>query len=252
MPECSIPTNLGRLAAPGAPTGDAVIAFVCFVLSDEARRPSIRGRRQKLPLQGRHISYGVKSLTRRGSDRTERMYVSVTGLQKAGFDNYQACCEVADRLGSKLGASRRGGPRRNPRTREFADKVETVRSIYNSFKLRHPWKEKLPERDSVYEQWCWRFRLFQQWVADKILPSVGRGVSGQAFAEELALRSGQGGRINYEALAGLGQDGLAACLNSWQPQRTEPRLASAQVKRFVKEFFNWVENQDRKSEQEDS
>jgi hypothetical protein len=78
-------------------------------------------------------------------------YVSVKALQEAGFDNYQSCCGVAERLESKLGASRRGRPRRTPRSREFADKVETVRSIYNRFRLRHRWKEKLPERDLVYE-----------------------------------------------------------------------------------------------------
>jgi hypothetical protein len=73
-------------------------AFVCFVLSDEAKRPSARGRRQKFPLQARHVSYGVKAYPRRGSDRSERIYVSVTALQLAGSDNYQACCEVADKL----------------------------------------------------------------------------------------------------------------------------------------------------------
>jgi hypothetical protein len=121
------------------------------------------------------------------------------------------------------------------------DKVETVRSIYNRFKLRHPWKEKLPERDLVYEQWCWRFRLFQRWAADRFLSALGGGVSGQKFAEELAVRAGQGGRNNYEALAGLGQNGLTACLNSWRPQGEESQLASDQVLRFVKEFFSWVE-----------
>src|SRR5713226_4571649 len=186
MSEPSIPTNTpGHLAAPWPLTGDAVTAFVCFVLSDEAQRPSVRGRRQKLPLQGRQVSYGVKVYPRRGSDRSDRIYVSVTALQVASSENYQACCEVADRLKSTLGASRRGRPRRIPRAREFADKVETVRSIYNRFKLRHPWKEKLPERDLVYEQWCWRFRLFQQWVADVVLTAIDGGVSGRKLAEEL-------------------------------------------------------------------
>lgn len=144
---------------PGPPaiwplTDDAVIAFVCFVYSDEARRPSVRGRRQKFPLQGRQVSYGVKVYSRRGSDRTERIYVSVTALQETGLGNYQACCEVANRWDSELGGSRRGRRRKTSRSREPADKVETVRSIYNGFKLRHPWKEQLPERDLVYEQWC--------------------------------------------------------------------------------------------------
>jgi hypothetical protein len=248
MPVTSIPTETpGQLATPWPLRGEAVTAFVCFVLSEQAQRPSIRGRRQELPLQARQVSYGVKAHPRRGSDRTERIYVSVTALQAAGFANYPACCEVAGRWESKLGASRRGRPRRTPRSRELADKVEIVRSMYNSFKLRHRWKEKLPEHDLVYEKWCWQFRLFQRWVADRVLSAVAAGVSGQKFAEELALRADQGGRKNYEALAGLGQDGLTACLNSWRPQGTQPQLASEQVRRFVKEFFNWAEIQDRKS-----
>jgi hypothetical protein len=248
MPEPSIPSKApAQLAAPWPLTGEAVIAFVCFVHSDEAQRPSVRGRRQKLPLQARGVSYGVKAHPRRGSDRTERIYVSVTALQVAGSSNYHACCDVADRWESKLGASRRGRPRRTLRSRQFVDKVETVRSIYNRFKLRHPWKEKLPERDLVYEQWCSRFRLFQQWAADRFLSALGGGASGQKFAEELAVRAGQGGQNNYEALAGLGQNGLTACLNSWRPQGEESQLASDQVQRFVKEFFSWVEIRNRKS-----
>lgn len=174
MLEPSIPIEApGKSVAPGPLTGEAVTAFVCFVRSDEAQRLSVRGRRQKLPLLARHVSYGVKAHLRRGSDRSERIYVSVTALQKAGSNNYQACSEVAGRWGSRLGGSRRGRPRRNPGSPEFADRVETVRSTYNSFRLRHPWKEQLPEHDLVYELWCWQFLRFQQWVADKVIAAVG-------------------------------------------------------------------------------
>jgi hypothetical protein len=240
MPEPPIPTK-----TPEPLTSEAVTAFVCFVFSDEAQRASVRGRRQKLPLQGRHVSYGVKT-HRHGSDRAERICVAVTALQGAGFDNYQACCEVAERLESKLGTSRRGRPRRTSRSRELGDKVDTVRSVYNRFKVRHRWKEELPQRDLVYEQWCWRFRFFQQWAADKVLPAIDGRASGQKFAEELALRTGQGGRFNYEALAGLGKDGLMACLNSWRPQGKQSPWTSERVERFVKEFFSWVEPRSRK------
>ena len=246
MRESSIPNETPRPLAVLPLTGDGLTAFLCFVHSDEAKRPSVRGRRQKLPLQARHVSYGVKALPRRGSDRAERLYVSVKALQEAGSNNYQACCEVADRWQSRLGESRRGRPKRTHGSREFVDKVEIVRSIYNSYKLRHPWKERLPEHDLVYEQWCWQFRSFQQWVADRILSAVARGVSGQKLADELALRTGQGGRNNHDALAGLGRDGLTACLNSWPQQGKESQLASEQVQQFVGEFFSWVETQDRK------
>jgi hypothetical protein len=172
MPEPSIPNETPRPQTPWSLTTEAVKAFLCFVHSDEAQRPSVRSRRQKLPLNGRHVSYGVKALPRRGSDRPERLYVSVQSLQEAGSNNYQACCEVADKWKSKLGGSRRG-QKRTLRSREFADLVEIVRSAYNSYKRRHPWKEKLPEHDLVYEQWCWQFRCFQQWVAGRVLPAIG-------------------------------------------------------------------------------
>jgi len=222
-------------------TGDAATAFVCFVLSDEAQRPSTRGRRQKLPLKGRYVSYGVKVSGRRGHDRAERVYVSVTALEKAGSGNYEACCYVAARLESRPAGSRPG--RSRPKPQEFADKVEGVRTTYNKFKLRHPWKEKLPKQDLVYEMWCGRFRFFQQWVVDKVLRALAEGASGQSFAEELALRLGPGGRVNYEALASLGPAGFTACLNSWQGQ-PEPRPALAEIGRFVREFFSWEHRQD--------
>jgi hypothetical protein len=215
-----------------------VNAFLCFVYSDEAQRSSVRGRRQKLPLQGRHVSYGVNALGRRGSDRPERLYVSVKALQEAGSNNYQACCEVADRWKSRLGGSHRGR-KKNLGSREFADLVEIVRSIYNSYKRRHPWKEKLPEHDLVYEQWCWQFRCFQQWVGGRVQPAICEGKSGHSFAEELALRSGPGGRNNYNALAGLGRDGLTACLNSSRQPGAQSSLPPEQIQRFVREFFSW-------------
>ena len=71
---------MDQLRLHGPLTGEALTAFVCFVLADEAQRPSVRGRRQKLPLQGRQVSYGVKVQLRRGSDRAERIYVTVTAF----------------------------------------------------------------------------------------------------------------------------------------------------------------------------
>lgn len=240
----SIPNEASGPQAVWPLTAEEVKAFLCFVHSDEAQRPSVRSRRQMLPLSGRHVSYGVKALPRRGSDRPARLYVSVKALQEAGLNNYQACCGVADKWRSRLGGSRRGR-KRTFHSREFADLVEIVRSAYNSYRVRHPWKEKLPEQDLVYEQWCWQFRCFQQWVAGRVLPPIGEGESGQEFAAGLALRSGRGGRNNYDALAGLGQAGLTACLNSWRPLGAQTAVASAQVHRFVREFFSWVEDSGR-------
>ena len=236
-----------RQPATWSLTDEEVKAFLCFVHSDQAQRPSVRSRRQKLPLSGRHVSYGVKALPRRGSDRPERLYVSVKALQEAGASNYQACCEVADKWKSRLGGSRRGR-KRTRHSREFADLVEIVRSAYNSYRVRHPWKEKLPKQDLVYEQWCWQFRFFQQWVAGRVLPAIREGESGKRFAEQLALRSGRGGRNNYDALAGLGPAGLTACLKSRRPLGAQSPKASAKVHRFAREFFSWVEDLGSESE----
>ena len=63
--------------------------------------------------------------------------------------------------------------------------------------------------------------------------------SGHNFAEELALRSGPGGRNNYNALAGLGRDGLTACLNSSRQPGAQSSLPPEQIQRFVREFFSW-------------
>ena len=132
----------------------------------------------------------------------------------------------------------------NQRTRWKLSAASTTAISFDT-----PWKEKLPEQEFyvLREVVRGQFRLFQQWVADKVLPAIAGGVSGKEFAEELALRAGRGGRLNYEAFVGLGQDGLTACLNSWLQLEEQSQLVPEQVQQFVRELFSRAATQDRRS-----
>jgi hypothetical protein len=131
--------------------------FVSFVLSDEARRSGSRGHRPRMPMEGPYISIQGQTTYLRGTDRSERVYVCVRSLELAGESNYEACRIVARYLDSRLGNSSRGRPRESSRDRDFLDKVETVRSLFNAFKRRHPFKAQLPERDFLLEKWWGMF-----------------------------------------------------------------------------------------------
>ena len=220
------------------------MAFVAFVASDEATRPGARGHRQKFPMRGRHVTWSGQSYLR-GSDRSERIYVCVRALEYAGESNQQACRFVAPWWTSKLGKSRRGRPRRSARSRDLLDTVETIRSLYNKFKSRQPWKEKLPNRDLVYEQWYFRFRFFQQWVSGILLDPICRNLSGQVFAESLFTRS-QGGPIIYKAVESLTRDGILAMVDTLPHQPPERALVPAQVEQFVDEFLAFGPNHQAK------
>lgn len=215
---------------------EGAMSFVGFVLSDEARRVSVRGRRQKLPMKGRDISYGLRVERRRGSDRSERIYVAIMALQNSGLTNYQACCEVANCWESKLGTSCRGRPKTTTREREFADKVETIRSSYNRFKERHPWREQLPQHDPVYGRWYWMFRQFQHWAVDKILASLESEWSGEQMAHELLEKRGEGGRLNYHAISSLGEEGLLAAVKVRILPKAKSKISIVQARKFIREF----------------
>ena len=131
--------------------------LVELVLGDEARRTGLRGHRQKRQMEGRHISIGGKLTYLRATDRSERVYVCVRALQLAGESNFEACRFVAGRLDSNFGISNRGRRRTSTRARDFLDKVDTVQSVFNAFKRRHPFKAELPTRDFLLDKWCWYF-----------------------------------------------------------------------------------------------
>jgi len=86
--------------------------FVAWTFSDIARRPRSTSKRQKLPLRSNHISMQPPPGYLRGSDLSERLYVCVQVLERAGYPNRKACVEVADKTKHLLGKSKRGRPRR--------------------------------------------------------------------------------------------------------------------------------------------
>jgi hypothetical protein len=105
--------------------------FVRYVLSDEATRTPAKNRHQNNPLNGIHIGYGIRCGFR-GSDRAERIFVCITALVSMESDLNSACVYVAGLLENELGKSRRGRPSGRQRSGELSNKVETVRSIFNS------------------------------------------------------------------------------------------------------------------------
>jgi hypothetical protein len=229
--------DLQKVLPPRPLNRKECIAFVAFMASDEATRQGTRGHRQKLPMRGRHVTWSGKSYLR-GSDRSERIYVSVRALEYAGESNQQACRVVAPWWALELGKSQRGRPKRHQRTPDLLDTVETVRSVYNSFKARAiPGKKRLPNRDFVYVQWYFRFRFFQQWFGGLLHDPIRRRMNGQAFAESLLARS-RGGPIIHEAVTSLTRDGIVAMLETLPHQGSDQ--TQAEIEQFADEFLAFV------------
>lgn len=142
-------------------------ALVEYILRDEARSlgrskvgpyPSDRppGNHQEVELQvraaGAHIRYHTLPKWWRGSDRVERIYASVTILMRGSLSQTEACRYVANLLGSKLGTSKRGRPRGS---KNRGHTWQTVRSNFNSFCRRNPFKNEDSAEfvDSTTEKW---------------------------------------------------------------------------------------------------
>jgi hypothetical protein len=163
-----VDTNSGNLSAEASirsplPTLEEAVEFVSWVTSDLAQRTGKRGHRQEQAMTGTYVSRQGKIEHLRGSDLSERIYVSVSSLQLAGENNHEACRRVAAEFESRLGKSRRGRPRGSRRKPDFLDLVGSVRSRFNSFKRRHPWGKKLPDHDLVLDNWRARFELYKEW-----------------------------------------------------------------------------------------
>jgi len=133
-------------------TREQAIACVEIILGEEAWRAGGHGHHTEAVMEGGHVSYGTGPPGwLRGSDLTERIYACVGLLIHAGFGVREACREIADKLTLRLGASRRGRPRKTTEKPDLYDLAETVRSLYYKFKARRPWKQK--ESDAIVEKW---------------------------------------------------------------------------------------------------
>lgn len=102
-------------------------------------------RRQGGVYRGKHIAYISLPKHLRGSDRSERLYAAVKLLMYAGLTEAQACRTIAEKLGPRLGNSKRGRPVEKP-SRHRRSKAETVRALFHSFESRNPWR---PSEDSA-------------------------------------------------------------------------------------------------------
>jgi hypothetical protein len=130
-------------------------ALAQIILCDEARRVdrTIRGGHAKSPITGMFVSYSGKCKWRRESDLVERIYAAVELLKNSGLTDKEAVSEVAELLGIRIGKSKRGRPPKRDVPDDLVRRAQTVRSLCNSFRKRHPWKEALPKHDPVVERW---------------------------------------------------------------------------------------------------
>jgi hypothetical protein len=141
--------------------------FLAWLFSEDqiARRSKDPRLRRRAGLLSAHLSrQNCKYL--HGSDMAERIYVAVRLLERLGLHNRLSCYKVAARLPESFGKSRRGRPTSNAKAKEteLGRKAETIRSLVNAFsKKQHPWRDLLPARDLLLEDYVGRFL----WLHDR-------------------------------------------------------------------------------------
>lgn len=142
------------------------IALAQIILAGSAKRSVPRGRHSKEPIRSDSVCYFGTCLWRRRSDLVERAYAAVEILKRCGLTEKAACLEVAAMLGSRIGQSKRGKRRR--KRKDGLHPAETVRSLYNDFKHRHPWSAKLPDHDLVVEKWYSTALSISTWAQEMV------------------------------------------------------------------------------------
>lgn len=155
----------GRTSPP-ALDHDQAIALVQIILTGFAKRSVPRGRHSKESIRSDFVCYFGTCLWRRGSDLVERTYAAVEILKRCGLTEKAACLEVAAMLGSRIGQSKRGKRRR--KRKDGLHPAENVRSLYNDFKHRHPWRAKLPDHDLVVEKWYSTALSISTWAQEMV------------------------------------------------------------------------------------
>ena len=113
-----------------------------WILSDVARRPVSKSKRQQQALRGKHICKQPPPGYFRGSDLTECIYVAVRVLERSGHGKKQAYCHVADLADHLLGKSRRGRLRTRGERDAFS-KMKTIAAMVKRFRQFHPYAEML-------------------------------------------------------------------------------------------------------------
>lgn len=185
-------------------------AFLAFMASDEAVRERHPLHRAS-PLRARHtVRFNEPHL--RGSDRVERIYVSVECLLRSGLTLKEACFEVH---------------------RWWPYVPETIRRLHNDFKSRHPWRTLLPNTDLLYRRWYQLSVVHREWVWGKIGSWLMGGFPGSQFGAEYRKRDGTLVRQVYCGFTNLSHAGLLSTLRICAPAHTH----TADIERFVTAFF---------------
>ncbi len=131
--------------------------FVRYVLIDLCVRDSPDRWPTKPPLQGIYTKRSGDTKLR-GTDRSLRIYVSVTALRKMGKPCKYACSKVEEILREELGRSNRGRRSATPRLRSDNTKIETVRAVYNRFKA--------PLKQEQLDSHVGFFRRWREWIVN--------------------------------------------------------------------------------------
>ncbi len=118
--------------------------FVRWTLSEVATRaPS---KHQGAPFVSEHMARQTEPRYMRGSDLSERLFVSVEVLLQSGFARKEALVIVTERAKKFLGKTRRGRPRVGRTGRDFVSTLESVRSMVNAFVRRKRYPEDAVDR----------------------------------------------------------------------------------------------------------
>jgi len=111
--------------------------FVRWMISEVATRAPVRGRRNSLPLIGKHSSRTIQPRSFRVSDLSERVYVCFAALTEAGYSSKNAAAELQSELGDRIGQSKRGRPRiKQSVPRDTLDRIRNVQAMISAFAKR--------------------------------------------------------------------------------------------------------------------
>jgi hypothetical protein len=185
----------------GSPSREDIELFLWFVHRHVGSRPPGKTKHQTAQIAGDFIAWGRGGgrSVMRATDRTWRIYASVSLLEILGEANWEACREVAEQDQDRLGTTKRGRPRKQPTPSACYEKVETIRGQYNWAKRHHRWPEKLPERDLELEFWWGAFLHFKAWALAQsqaaLRESSGRGISIEQWCKETEAAYVIAGRI---------------------------------------------------------
>jgi len=85
---------------------------------------------------GKHSARTIHPGFFRVSDQSERVYVCSAALTEAGYSSDDAANALQSELGSRIGQSKRGRPRKNSQLRNTLDRMRNVQAMVGAFAKR--------------------------------------------------------------------------------------------------------------------